>query len=491
MARTASENLKADIVIIGGGGSGLAAAAAALEKGNKNIIILEKRSKLGGNAVNPAGLLAAGSHVQKRLGMDTTRDDVFRKAMEYAHWKLNGQLVRALVDKSGDTIRWLEDKGINFVSIVTHYPNQSPNTYHQASGTGTTGSQIVKALSQECEASKSVRIFCETPAQRILVDKKGKVAGVLAQTKNGREIRIDAKSVIVCTGGFANNEELIKKYDPAYNKDEVPSRGLPVYGEGIRLASEIGAALDGMIALEWEEFFWGSHYLTVISRRHNTVWVNKKGQRFTDEGIAVMADAANAIARQPGRVIYCLFDEKMKQSLLAEELTPLEVMFISSEFGEKALASFPAKVAKDLKVCAAQGKVKISSSWDEIARWMGAKPTVLKATVEEYNSFCGQGHDDVFAKDRLYLVPLTNPPYYALKCCVSLTATHGGIKINHRMEALDKEDEPIPGLYAAGIETGATDWDSYNMWLSGHSFGFTINTGRIAGEEAARYAAKK
>jgi fumarate reductase flavoprotein subunit len=121
---------------------------------------------------------------------------------------------------------------------------------------------------------------------------------------------------------------------------------------------------------------------------------------------------------------------------------------------------------------------------------MGVKPMVLKNTVDEYNSFCDRGHDAVFVKNRLFLTPLRNPPYYALKCGVALTTTHGGIKINERMEALNKEDEPIPGLYAAGVETGATDWDSYNMWLSGHSFGFTINSGRIAGEEAAEYVAK-
>jgi fumarate reductase flavoprotein subunit len=119
---------------------------------------------------------------------------------------------------------------------------------------------------------------------------------------------------------------------------------------------------------------------------------------------------------------------------------------------------------------------------------MGVKPEVLKDTVEEYNSFCDHGRDAGFAKNPIFLMPLRNPPYYALKGGLALTATHGGVKINQRMEALDKEDEPIGGLYAAGVETGATDWDSYNMWLSGHSFGFAINSGRIAGEEAAKYA---
>jgi fumarate reductase flavoprotein subunit len=244
-----------------------------------------------------------------------------------------------------------------------------------------------------------------------------------------------------------------------------------------------------MVVYEWEKFFWGSIFLTVIAHRHNTLWVNKKGKRFTDEGILMMSEAANAISRQPGRMMYCLFDEKIKESILGDPLDRLEVMLVSSVESPDAIAAFPSKVEKELQRFSAEGKVKISRSLDEIAIWMGINPEVLKDTVEVYNSSCDHGHDMVFAKNPFFLMPLRNPPYYALRCGLGLTVTHGGVKINEHMEALDKEDEPIKGLYAAGVETGATDWDSYNMWLSGHSFGFAINSGRIAGEEAAKYVA--
>lgn len=486
MVDNTSEKLQADIVIIGGGGSGLTAAVAAIEKGAKDILILEKYAKLGGNATQPEGLLAAESHVQRRLGMDISKDEIFKNAMHYGHWKLNGPLVRALIDKSGDTIKWLEQKGLKFTNIVTHCPNQSPNTYHQAKGTGTTGFQIVRALSKQCEESGAVRIFYDTLAKKLVRGDSGKISGVVAETSDKKEINIETGCVIVCTGGFSGNEALIKKYDPTYDKNLVPPRGILHQGDGIRMASEIGAALDGMVVYEWEQFFFWSFPLTVITRRHTNVWVNKKGERFTDEGIVMMGDAANPISRQQGKVMYCLFDEPLKQKMLSDEFTPLETMFLES--GDKeAYKNFQDRVEKDLKEWATKGKVKVSNSLEEIAQWIGAKSEVLKTTIEEYNSFCDHGHDDIFAKDRLFLVPLRTPPYYAINCGVSLTATHGGIKINQRTEALDKEDDPIPGLYAAGIETGGTDWDSYNMWLSAHSFGFAINSGRIAGEEAAKY----
>lgn len=98
------------------------------------------------------------------------------------------------------------------------------------------------------------------------------------------------------------------------------------------------------------------------------------------------------------------------------------------------------------------------------------------------------GYDEAYAKDRYYLQPLRQPPYYAMKCDIALRTTHGGIRNNRRAEVLDRQNEPIGGLYAVGVETGGTDSDTYNVILSGHSFGFSLNTGRIAGDEASRHS---
>jgi fumarate reductase flavoprotein subunit len=123
--------------------------------------------------------------------------------------------------------------------------------------------------------------------------------------------------------------------------------------------------------------------------------------------------------------------------------------------------------------------------------WIGADTAVLKATVAAYNTAADQGLDTLFAKDSKYLLPLRTPPYYAIKWGVSFLNTIGGIKINERTEVLDKKDNPIPGLYAAGVDTGGWETETYCMRLPGHAFGFTINSGRIAGEEAAAYISGK
>ena len=175
-----------------------------------------------------------------------------------------------------------------------------------------------------------------------------------------------------------------------------------------------------------------------------------------------------------------MFNDIIKETNISNGLGAFEDFTL----GEKGWRD---RVYQEIQAEAEKGKIKISNSWDEIASWMGVSPEVLKNTIDEYNSSCDRGYDDVFAKERRYLLPLRTPPYYAVKFGIGLVTTHGGIKINHRMEALDNQDNPIPGLYAAGVETGGTDSDTYNVRLSGHSYGFSVNSGRIAGENIVKY----
>jgi len=145
---------------------------------------------------------------------------------------------------------------------------------------------------------------------------------------------------------------------------------------------------------------------------------------------------------------------------------------------QKAVSISPAKVVAPF--------VRIADSWDEIAAWIGADAKALKRTIDEYNLSCERGYDPIFAKERRHLVPLRTPPYYAIRCGVDYLDTIGGIKINERMEVLDKHGKAIPGLYAAGIDTGGWVEDTYCIRLSGMTFAFAINSGRIAAENAVQ-----
>jgi fumarate reductase flavoprotein subunit len=133
------------------------------------------------------------------------------------------------------------------------------------------------------------------------------------------------------------------------------------------------------------------------------------------------------------------------------------------------------------------GAARIASTWDEIAEWMGAKPETLKNTVNQFNTSCDHGYDELFIKDRRYLEPLRTPPYYAIKMVPTILNTIGGTKINYCMEVVNNNHGVIPGLYAAGVDTSGWSHQPYNMRFPGNMLSYAINGRRMAGESAAEY----
>jgi len=469
-------DMKAQIVVIGGGGAGLAAAVAAAEKGVK-AVVLEKRAKLGGNARMAEGLAAAESDVQKRAKIEARRDDLFKEAMDFDHWELNPRLIRAFVNKSGDTIKWLENKGLRF-KCVAYYPGQNP-IWHCFTGKGRGGRYLIKAFTNECEKS-GVKILRKTGAERFITDKNGKLTGIVAKT-DGNEFKIDTKCAIIATGGYGGNKKMLKKYSPVYEED-MRCYGLSHKGDGLNMAIDVGAATDGLGILHMGgPDFVGVKSVRMIAFEPNAIWVNKKGERFIDETMAFNKFiSVNGLLRQPDKVSYALFDETIKKSVEEEGIINGQGLSYPSltrltGIDDNLRTEFKKDVAKRAK------------SWEGIAEWIGASPDSLKDTVSEYNASADVGYDHIFNKDRRYLWALRTPPYYALKCRPIFLGTIGGIKINHHMSVLDKDDNPIKGLFAAGVDTGGWSGKTYNPNLSGIALGFSINSGRIAGENAAAF----
>ena len=499
------ESIEAQLIIIGGGGAGLAAALAAAEKGCTNIIVLEKAGATGGNSAMAHDVFGAESPVQTRMGTDASRDHFFQVAMRWSHWsKVNPRLVRAFIDKSGDTIRWLQEKGIKF-ELGQYYINQSPRIRHCIEGEGP---ELMKTLRRLCN-EMGIEVLTHTRAYKLLRGDKGNVIGVLAQAKES-EITAHGKCVIVTTGGYAANKELLQKYCSYYSPENVTCDGVPGnIGDGISMASDIGVALSGLghimfrgpiaysskpvlLMLEDGNYRIG---LGTILWEPETLWVNKRGRRFIDEGHNLASFAsANTVAQQPDCIMYSLFDDATRQRIEEQGLIrPGAYGGQTSPRFKRPVAGMPIPgLGEELqKKAANDDTIKISDSIEEIADWLGARPEILKTTVEEYNNACAQGHDPIFCKDRRYLMPIQKAPYYAIKGHASICDAIGGIKINERMEALDSEDEPIPGLYAGGSTTGCWESDSYCYEMTGHLLGFALNSGRIAGENAAVYVSTR
>ncbi len=502
-----SLSIKTDLAIIGGGGAGLSAALTAAEKGCKNITVLEKAGSPAGSTAMAHDIFGAESPVQKRAGVDARRDVLFKTAMEWAHWtRINPRIVRAFIDKSGDTIGWLEEKGLEFV-IAQFYPGQVPWVRHYI--VNGQGAQLMKVLRQGCE-KYGIKILTHTRGEKILRGKDGKISGVLAKSKEG-DVTITTKSVIITTGGYGNNKEMLKKYCPYYH-DTISYDGPPSNtGDGIAMAVGAGAATDGLGALNLHGPFLSRREAPAISvdaKGHDgqslkvrlselawepyTLWVNKKGCRFVDEAFAQAFFAfGNVFALQPEGIGITLFDSDTLRMMEERGLVRSGIFGIHTLHGFLSPGILLPGLANALsKRKTDEEHLKISSSWSEIAKWIGTDLKVLKATVDEYNSACDCGHDTLFVKDQKYLRPLRTPPYYAVRCHASICDAYGGIKINENMEVLNTADNPIPGLYAAGSTTGCWESESYCFHLTGHLVGFAINSGRIAGENAVAYLSR-
>jgi fumarate reductase flavoprotein subunit len=491
----------AKILIIGGGGAGMSAALTAAEKGGTDILVLEKAGSPGGSTAMSHDIFAAESPVQKRAGVDARRDELFKMAMEWAHWSgPDPRIVRAFIDKSGDTVRWLENKGISF-ELLSMFPNQVPLVRHAVKGKGT---ELMRVLRKNCE-DLGVKVLTRTRARKIIRGENGEIIGVLAENKNG-DIRINAKRVIITTGGYGNNKEMLKKYYPFYHDTMTYDGVRNNTGDGILMAIEIGADTAGL-------GFINTHgpaaiekpgvapmnidtvgtdgkplkmTLKCLAREPETIWVNKYGRRFIDEGYILQFFAfGNAIARQPEGTCYTLFDSRIMQMMEEQGLImQLAPHWLTLE----AFTPLPGLSRELLKQV--NDVFKISDSWDEIAAWIGAEPCVLKATIEEYNIACDQGYDNLFCKDRRYLLPVRKAPFYAIKAHVRICDTMGGIKVNERMEVIDTQGKIIPGLYAAGVSVGGWESENYNYRLTGHLVSFALNSGRIAGENVVKYLSK-
>jgi fumarate reductase flavoprotein subunit len=374
---------------------------------------------------------------------------------------------------------------------LPNFPNQVP-TWHLINGGG---ARLIKVLAEDCQ-QRGVTLLTQTPAKKLLAE-KGQVTGVLAE-KGGKEFQIEAKSVIIASGGYGANKELLKKYSAEY-RDNMKLVGIGYDGDGLLMATSVGAATEGLgILLLYgpciDSTADASTLMTLgeppdtisiplmsLVLEPNILWVNKLGQRFADESVSINLNvSANTAVRQPGNLVYTLFDSALVTTLMEQGL------IMGGPTGKDTRGKQLLGLARELKAKADRGLLKIADTWDEIAGWIGAAPEILKTTVAEYNDACEHGYDPVFVKNRRYLSPLRVPPYYVLQSHAEFHGTIGGIKINENMEVIDHQFQPIPGLYAAGVDTGGWETETYAGDLSGHAFGFAVNSGRIAGENAAK-----
>ncbi|MBN2061361.1 MAG: FAD-dependent oxidoreductase [Deltaproteobacteria bacterium] len=483
MKRGSAEEIKMDLAVIGSGVSGLASAVIAAQGGLK-VILFEKQQSMGGSSNFFEGIFAVESDMQRERYIDYTRDQAFKNIMEYSHWRADARLVRAIVDESAGSIRWLQSLGIEFTDATINMPG-APQTYHVVKGEA-----VIKQLATKAK-ELGVVLRLGVPVKSVLRE-GGPVSGVIVE-ENGTDTDIKCKSVMIASGGYANNREWIKKYagfDLGVNI--FPLGNVDKMGDGIRMAWEAGAEKGEIGVLEMLRIApFGPQYpmknhVEFVAIQPD-LWINPQGERFCDEGIAFFdTSVGNANARFKEGHTYSIFDDTIKEDVIRNGTT--RGVGFDVPPGTHAV-----NFAKDLDFILKIGgdDVFMADSIEDLAEKIKVDPNTLKSTIEEYNRFCEKGHDDLFAKNPKYLRPLKGPKFYAVKARTVFLGSMGGIKINHKMEVVDKKGNVVQGLYAGGMDASGMWGDSYCMNpSSGLSSAFALNSGVIAGKNVLEYLGK-
>jgi fumarate reductase flavoprotein subunit len=485
----ADRKYEADIAIVGGGLSGLSAALTAAEAGTK-AIVLEKMHFPGGAGIFPEGSLGIGTRYQKENGINTTTDQVFAKVMEFHHWRCNAAVIRSLLNESGKMIDWLMDHGLVIKNIRTMFPpEKSLYTWHIYEGHG---ARLVKILSEKFK-EKGGLVLTKTPVKELLINSDGVVTGVVARNAEGGTIIVNAKAVIIATGGFASNKRMLKKY-----VSDVSTPGMaklmyrgPVVdgrkGDGINMALRANAALAGMGILAGNspyldnepaiKQFSGPDYMKQMrcALSQPFLWVNKQGDRFYNESFgSIFSDVYNAMTSNGG-LMWSIFDDVMKRNMVENgPLTPFNNIVVP---GQKMKA-----LDKGIKKGIQSGFTYKADTIEELADKINIKPEKLCETIEKVNRYADEKNDPDFNRKPEHLVKFDtkNGPYYALKGLRAFFLTLGGVQVNTNMQALDGSGKAIPGLYVTGQDMGGLYDSTYDLLAEGSASSFALSSGRIA-----------
>lgn len=477
-------DIETQIVVIAGGPAGLSAAVQAAENGAE-VILVEKNAAVGGAANMGMGPLAIGSRYQKRQMYDITIEKAFNMIMEYTHYNIDGRLVKRYFEQSAETIDWLEEMGVAFEGAFKYFTKSEP-TWHIVKtdqGIGPRAASFMNKMLLKRAEELGVKVMLETPAKKILKTKEGKINGVLVEDRDGKQIEIACHAAIIATGGAGANPEMIKLETGYLFGEDMFNFAIPGnVGDGIKMAWEVGA--DHVpIRIEQAANFEGIEELPPsvpnIMMQPNLL-VNLQGKRImNEEQMQNTTFLSNAASHQKQRKLFSIIDSSIAKYYMRNGVDEISMVRFDPDVSD---------FAEGIKRAQEMGSKGffIADTLEELAEKTGIDVVSLVETVDEYNDYC-DSTDEEFYKQKEYLRPLVKAPFYAAVIRPGGYGTVGGIRINENCEACDSAFEPIPGLYAAGADACNIYDDSYMFLLPGNSMGFAVNSGRIAGMEAAAY----
>ncbi len=454
--RTA-ETLDCDVVIVGAGGAGLTAAAQAAEKGAK-VIVVEKMPIVGGNSLKATGgMNAADTAYQEALGItDSGVEEFIEDTMNGGHQINDLELVTTMAENSAEAVDWLTSIGAPLPKVEA--TGGTTHKYlHEPEDGSAVGSYLVAKLSEQVE-KLGVQVLLETEATEILMDGDTAV-GILAQSAD-TEYTINAGAVILATGGFGANYDMMTQYNESL-AGAVTTNHAGATGDGITMGVAVGADTVDMEQIQLHPTVYQETGLLVSEsvRSMGGILVNSSGKRFCND-LATRDAVSAAELEQEGSYAYIIFDQRIVDDL----------------------ASCQKYIQNGLTVQA--------DTYEGLAEAMGLTGdavTNFVETMEKWNASVAAGVDEEFGRNNGMDEDLSTAPYYAIKIAPGIHHTMGGLKINTEAQVISTEGQPIAGLYAAGETTGGVHGGNR---IGGNAVCDFVVFGRIAGNNAAAYAAE-
>ena len=447
--------LSCDVVVVGAGGAGLTASVLATQQG-QNVILLEKMPFVGGNSLRAeGGMNAADTKVEAELGLtDSTVENFIADTMAGGHQLNNIDLVTTMAENSAEAVDWLFSIDAPLTKVAAT-GGTSHKYLHKPDDGRPVGEYLVEKLKAQTE-KLGIEVYVNTKATEILME-NGQAVGVLAED-NEHSYTIHAKSVVLTTGGFGANFDLMASYDPSL-ANAVTTNHSGAQGDGILMAQAVGADTVDMEQIQLHPTVIQSDGTLVSEsvRSHGAILVNAEGKRFTND-MDFRDKVSQAELKQPGAYAFIIFDQA-----LVDEVA-LTQKFIDRGF-------------------AITGK-----TYEELARNMGFESDAVANfvnTMETWETYVAAGEDKDFGRSNVSMIDISTAPYYAIKIAPGIHHTMGGIKINTRAEVIDTDGSVIPGLFAAGETTGGVHGGNR---VGGNAVCDFIVFGRIAGQSASDFA---
>ena len=490
----------ADVVVIGAGGAGMTAAMTAADAGQK-VVILESQAMVGGNSARATGGMNAAKTVyqdenefDQAAGVEKTLATAAEKyadnetitalaktvSEQWAAYQANPtgyfdsvelmeldtmvggkgindpELVKTLCEGTADAIDWLDENGITLHNVSSFGGASVKRIHRPVNGEGkvvSVGAYMIPLLQENCE-KRGIDIVLNTTVDTILTDANGAAVGVSGTDKDGNTVVVNAKSVILATGGFGANLDMVTQYKPEL-AGFMTTNAAGAQGQGIEMATAIGAGTVDMDQIQIHPTVEANTAALITEglRGDGAILVNANGERFIDEvGTRDVVSAAEIA--QPGSYSWLIVDQAM-----------VDASSVIQGYIKK-------------------GYTKTGATYEELAKELDVDPATFANTMETWNSYVEAKNDPDFGRTS-FANPLNNGPYYAIKVTAGVHHTMGGVTINSATEVLKEDGTVIPGLFAAGEVTGGVHGANR---LGGTAVADFVVFGRIAGESAANYA---